>query len=153
MECYVNAPVENHDVGEIASSNITQLKRTNINNVLKVISKIKFLGWKCSLGREPKAQYIIKFFFNNDLTVMIVTIMITVDFMCCMVYLFLSLLAETIAETTLDTFCLPWCQVHLLHRVKKAKILGQTLPKQSCLSTKTRLKLQNNTATSNLAVY
>ena len=107
MKCYVNAPVENHDVGEITSNNITQLKRTNINNVLKVISKIKSLGWKCSLGREPKAQYIIKFFFNNDLTVMIVTIMITVDFMCCMVYLFLSLLAETIAETTLDTFCLP----------------------------------------------
>ena len=44
VQRYVNAPVENHDVGEITSSNITQLKRTNINNVLKVISKIKFLG-------------------------------------------------------------------------------------------------------------
>ena len=32
VQRYLNASTENHDVGEITSSNITQLKRTNTNN-------------------------------------------------------------------------------------------------------------------------
>ena len=66
VQRYVNAPVENHDVGEMTSSNITQLRRTNTNNLLKIISNIKFLGKKYSCGHKPKPQYINKFFYNND---------------------------------------------------------------------------------------
>ena len=62
---YVNAPVENHDVGEITSINIAQLRRTNTNNLLKIISSIKFLGKKYSWSYKPKPQYINKLFYNN----------------------------------------------------------------------------------------
>ena len=48
VQRYVNGPVENHDIGEITSSNITQLRRTNTNNLLKIISNIKFLAKKYS---------------------------------------------------------------------------------------------------------
>ena len=47
VQRYVNAPVENH-VSEIISSNLTQLKRTSANNLLKIIYNIKFLGKKYS---------------------------------------------------------------------------------------------------------
>ena len=65
VQRYVNAPVENHDVGEMTSSNITQLRRTNTNNLLKIISNIKFLGKKYSWGYKPKPQYVKKLFYNN----------------------------------------------------------------------------------------
>ena len=65
VQRYVNAPVENHDVGEMTSSNITQLRRTNTNNLLKIISNIKFLGEKYYWGYKPKPHYINKLFYNN----------------------------------------------------------------------------------------
>ena len=66
MQYYVNAPVENHNVGKMTSSNITQLKRTNTDNLLKIVPNIKFLGKKYSCGHKPKPQYIIKLVYDND---------------------------------------------------------------------------------------
>ena len=63
VQRYVNAPVENH-VSEIISSNLTQLKRTSANNLLKIIYNIKFLGKKYSWDHKSKPQYIIKFFLT-----------------------------------------------------------------------------------------
>ena len=65
VQRYVNAPVENHDVSEMTSSKITQLRRTNTNNLLKIIPNIKFLGKRYSWGYKSKPQYINKLFYNN----------------------------------------------------------------------------------------
>ena len=65
VQRYAKAPVKNHDVGEMTSGNIRQLKRTS-TNLLKIISKIKFLGKKYSCSHKPKPQYINNFFYNND---------------------------------------------------------------------------------------
>ena len=46
VQHHVNGPVENHDNGKMASSNIMQLTRTTTSNLLKIISKIKFLDKK-----------------------------------------------------------------------------------------------------------
>ena len=64
IQRYINGSVENHDFGEMTSSNITQLKRTNTNNLLKIISNIKFLFQRNSCGYKPKPQYINKIFIK-----------------------------------------------------------------------------------------
>ena len=42
VQHYVNAPAENHDVGEMISSNITQLKRTTVTIFLKSFLTLNF---------------------------------------------------------------------------------------------------------------
>ena len=61
MERYVKAPMENHDVGEMVSTNILQVKTTNTNNLLKISSNIKFLSKEYPWNFKPRKAKICCF--------------------------------------------------------------------------------------------